>query len=197
MRPRGAHPGHDRNIRLLTAWACLIVSGQYALLAFLPLDLHEGAGLALATASVFVAVAQAAGLVGRIAWGALSDRVLSRGRKPLLLVLNAVGLAAAVLLLVTPRTAPALVLVGVAAVAGLALIGYQGLWVTMIAEAAGAERAGAATGFAITFVAAAIAISPPLYGLVADATGSYRSIWATLSGVLLLAFVPAALVSES
>jgi MFS family permease len=66
----------------------------------------------------------------------------------------------------------------------------------MIAEVAGPERVGAATGFAITFVSGAIAASPPLYGLVADLTGSYRAIWAVLAGVLVVAFVPAALVHE-
>jgi MFS family permease len=196
-RSAGAGPGRDRNVGLLTLWGCLLVSGQYALLAFLALDLHHGGGFGLATASLFVAVANASGIAGRIAWGALSDRVLSRGRKPLLLVLTAVGLAGALLLLATPRTAPTGVLVGVAAVAGLALIGYQGLWVTMIAEAAGPERVGAAMGFAVTFVTVSIAASPPLYGLVADATGSYRAIWAVLAAVLTVAFVPAALVHEN
>jgi len=48
---------------------CLLVSGQYALIAFLSLDLHRSAGLALASASVLVAVSQAFGIVGRVAWG--------------------------------------------------------------------------------------------------------------------------------
>jgi MFS family permease len=195
-RSASARPTRDRNLGLLTLWGCLLVSGQYALLAFLALDLQHSSGFGLATASLFVAVANVSGIVGRIAWGALSDRVLSRGRKPLLLVLTAVGLLGSLLLLATPRTVPAGVLVVVAAVAGLALIGYQGLWVTMIAEAAGPERVGAAMGFAVTFVTISIAASPPLYGLVADATGSYRAIWAALACVLALAFVPAALIRE-
>jgi MFS family permease len=197
VQPSAPSPARDRNIRLLTLWGCLLVSGQYAILAFLALDLHRGAGLALVTASLLVAVANASGVVGRVAWGALSDRALARGRKPLLLVLTAVGLLGALLLLATPRSAPVGVLVAVAAVAGLALIGYQGLWVTMVAEAAGPERVGAATGFAITFVTVSIAVSPPLYGLVADAAGTYRAIWAALCGVLALAFVPATLIREA
>ena len=67
----------------------------------------------------------------------------------------------------------------------------------MVAEAAGPQRVGAATGFAITFVTVSIAASPPLYGAVADAAGSYRAIWAVLAGVVALAFVPAALVREA
>jgi MFS family permease len=196
-RPLGPSPARDRNIRLITLWGCLLVTGQYALLAFLALDLRQTAGLTLATASLLVAVAQASGIVGRIAWGAWSDRTLAYGRKPLLLVLTAVALAGVLLLLAAPRSAPVGVLVVVAAIAGIALIGFQGLWVVMVTEMAGPERAGTATGFGVTFISTAIALSPPLYGLIADAAGSYRAIWAALAGVLVLAFVPAALIHEA
>jgi predicted MFS family arabinose efflux permease len=189
-------PARDRTIRLLTVWACLLVTGQYALVAFLALDLHRGAGLTLASASLLVAVAQASGIAGRIGWGALSDRLLAHGRKPLLLALTSVAFAGALLLFVTPRSAPIGWLVVVTAIAGFALIGFQGLWVTMVAEAAGPARAGAATGFGITFIAIAIAVSPPLYGLIADVAGTYRAIWVALAVVLAAAFVPAALVRE-
>jgi MFS family permease len=193
----GTSPARNRTVRLLTVWGCLVVSGQYAVLAFLALDLHRGAGLSLPEASLLVALANLSGIAGRVAWGAVSDRALSRGRKPLLLLLTGAGFAGALLLFATPRSAPTAVLAAVAALAGLGLIGYQGLWVTMVAEAAGPERVGAATGFAITFVTISIALSPPLYGAVADAAGTYRAIWAALAGVLLIAFVPAALIRES
>jgi ACS family hexuronate transporter-like MFS transporter len=197
-RPVGPqrHIGRNRNLVLLTIWGCLIVTGQYALVAFLALDLNQGAGLTLAEGSILVVVANAAGIVGRIVWGLVSDRHAGGNRKRFLLAINIVGLVGALLLFAVPRTAP-LALIGViVAVAGLALIGYQGLWITMIAEVAGPERVGAATGFAITFVAGAIAASPPLYGLVADIAGTYRAIWAVLAAVLVVAFVPALLVHE-
>ena len=166
------------------------------MLAFFALDLHRGAHLSLASASLLLVVVQATGIIGRVLWGAVSDRAISHGRKPLLLILTAAGLLAAVVLFLTPRSAPVAVLVAVAALAGLALVGYQGLWITMVAEAAGPERVGAATGFAVTFVVASIAVTPPLFGLVADAAGTYRAVWAALSVVLAFAFVPALLVRE-
>ena len=49
---------------------------------------------------------------------------------------------------------------------------------------------------AVTFVQISIALTPPLYGLVADWTGSYRSVWALLCCLLLLALVPAMLIRE-
>jgi MFS family permease len=189
-------PARDRNIRLLTLWGCLVVTGQYTILAFLALDLHQRAGLSLVRASLLVSVANAMGIVGRVVWGAVSDRALSRGRKPLLLLLNASGLLAALALLATPRSAPIWLFVVLAAFGGFALIGYQGLWITLLAELAGPRRVGAATGFAVTFVQISIALTPPLYGLVADVAGSYRAVWAALACVLVLAFVPATLMEE-
>lgn len=185
-----------RNVALLTVWGCLLVTGQYATLTFLALDLHQRAGLALTTGSLLLVVANAAGAVGRVGWGALSDRVLGFGRKPLLLMLNGAGLAGALLLFLMPGSPSFFALSGVAAIAGLSLIGFQGLWVTMVAEAAGPDRVGAATGFAVTFVTVAIAASSPLFGLVADLAGSYRAIWLALAVVVSAAFVPALLVQE-
>lgn len=186
----------NRTIRLLTVWGCLVVTGQYAVVAFLALAVHGGSTLTLAQASLLVAAANVGGIAGRVAWGAASDRLLARGRKPLLLAVNLGGVTGALLLWAVPPSAPVVVLVAVAVLAGLTLIGYQGLWVTMVAEAAGPERVGAATGFAITFVGLAIALSPPLYGLVADLAGTYRAIWLVLSGVVALALIPASLIEE-
>lgn len=191
------HVGRNRNLLMLTAWGCLIVTGQYALVAFLALDLNQGAGFTLAEGSILVALANVAGIIGRVLWGLVSDHHRGGSRKAYLLTINVVGLIGSLLLFVVPRTAPVGVLVVIVAVAGLGLIGYQGLWITMIAEVAGPERVGAATGFAITFVSSAIALSPPLYGLVADLTGTYRAIWLVLAGILVVALVPAALVRES
>ena len=195
-RPVAARLRHDRNLVLLTLWSCLVVTGQYALLAFLALDLHQRIGLSLERGSLLVALANASGIAGRVAWGGVSDRALAHGRKPLLLVLTAGCLVAALALFAAPRSASTAEMAGIAILAGLTLIGYQGLWITMVAEVAGPVRVGAATGFAVTFVGLAIALSPPLYGLVADISGTYRAIWAVLSVVLAVAFIPALLIRE-
>jgi predicted MFS family arabinose efflux permease len=188
--------GFDRNVKLLTLWACILVTGQFAVIAFLALDMHQGAGLSLPKASLLVAVAQAAGIAGRVLWGAFSDRTVAHGRKPQLLALTGVCLLAVLVLFAIPRSVPTGALVAVAAFVGFALMGYQALWLAVLAEIAGADRVGAATGFAVTFVIAAAALSTPLYGLVADITGTYRAMWAVLAGVLALAFIPAALLQE-
>jgi MFS family permease len=195
-RSRGPSPGRDRDVRLLTLWGSLVVVGQYALLAFLALDVHDATGRSLASASVLVVVAQITGILGRLGWGALSDHGDKPRRKPMLLVLTSAGLVAALLLVAVPRTAPFGVLMAVAALAGASLVGFQGLWVTMLAEISPPDRVGATTGFAITFTVTSVTLTPPVLGAVADAAGTYRAVWVVLSALLVIAFVPATLVHE-
>jgi MFS family permease len=177
-------------------WGTLFSSAQYAMLAYLALDLHQHNGFALTTGSLFVAVAQGGGLVARIAWGALSDRLHTRGRKPLLFAVNGCAVAGIAALGLLPRSLPTWVLVGVVLVAGLGAMGFQGLFMLVLAEAAGSDRVGAATGFAVIGMQTATVVGVPLYGLVADASGDYRAVWLTLTGVLLAALIPVALLRE-
>jgi MFS family permease len=186
----------NRNIVLITIWGAVFVSGQFALLAFVALDLHQRAGLSLAAGSLFVVVAQAGGLAGRIGWGFLSDRLLDRGRKPLLLAVSAVALPSILLLALVPASTPVLVLVPVVTIAGVGVIGFQGLWVTLIVESAHPARVGAATGAATAGLLATAAVSTPLYGLAADVSGSYRAIWFVLAAALVCALVPALTLHE-
>lgn len=194
--PSGFKVSRNRNIRLLTIWASMLVSGQYAVLTFLALDLHQRMGLGLAAASAFVAVAQAGGIAGRVGWGALSDRLLSYGRKPLLLALTAVGFVGVASLYALPAASSAGLIAAVSALVGIGVIGFQGLFIVMIADAAGPVHVGAATGWSVTFVQLAVVVASPLYGFVADWSGSYHTIFAVLTVVLALAFIPAALVRE-
>ncbi|MEA2332616.1 MAG: hypothetical protein QOH58_2754 [Thermoleophilaceae bacterium] len=186
----------DRDLVLATLWGCLVVSGQYALLAFLPLDVHEHSSIPLATTVALVAVANVGGMAGRIAWGHLSDRTFGTRRRPLLALLTASALLSALILAALPGGMPVAAIGAVAFVAGLTILGWQGVWVTLICELAGAARSGVATGFAVSFIALASFISTPLYGLVIDLTGSYRAMWLALSVALALSFVPLLLLRE-
>jgi MFS family permease len=175
----------DRDLVLTTLWACLLVSGQYAVLAFLALDIRERGGFSLPSAVAFLAVAQAGGVIGRAGWGFLSDRSFGGQRLPLLACVTGVGLVSTVTLAVLPSEVGLIALLAVTFLAGLSLLGWPGLWITLICEIAGPWRAGAATGFALTFVTVASFASPPIYGLIVDLTHSFRAMWLALALVLL------------
>jgi MFS family permease len=189
-------PGDRRAVRLVTVWGSLLVTGQFSLITFLGPDLHERIGLSLASASLVLAVALGAGVVGRVAWGFVADLTASLGRKWLLSLLTALGILSALVLLAIPPAAPLEAFVAAAALAGLTLFGYQAVWYTMLAEAAGEARVGTATGFAGMFLLIAAALTPPAFGAIADLAGTYRAVWAALAIVLSLGVVPALLVRE-
>jgi MFS family permease len=192
-RVRGSIP---RDVRLLTIWSCISVTGQIAVLTYLPLDANRRTGLTLPQAALLLAFAQGAGVVGRIGWGAISDRNIHRGRKPLLLFLTATNVVGVGLLALIPGRTPVAIWALVAVITGSTLIGFQGVWITMLTEAAAKSHVGAATGFAATFSIFAAACAPTVYGVVADVTGSYRAVWIVVAAVLTVAFVPAALLEN-
>jgi predicted MFS family arabinose efflux permease len=195
-RPSGRF-SRDRDLLLLTLWGCMMVGGQYVLIAFLPLHVHEGGGISLAAAALWlVSIVQVGGVLGRIAWGSVSDRLLGGRRRPLLAVISGIGAAGFLALALLPADAPVTAFGVAGFLGGISVIGWQGMFITGLAEIAGPRRAGAATGFALTFVSIGIAASPPLFGLVADLAGSYEAMWLALAIVVALSLVPALLVRE-
>lgn len=195
-RERGRF-SRDRDMRLLTLWGCMMVGGQYVLIAFLPLHVHEGGAISLAAAALWlVSIAQVGGVLGRIGWGAVSDRLLGGRRRPLLAVISAIGAAGFLALAMLPADAPVAVFAVAGLLGGISVIGWQGMFITSLAEMAGPTRAGAATGFALTFVSVGIAAAPPVFGLIADLAGSYEAMWLALAIVVTLSLVPALLVRE-
>jgi MFS family permease len=177
-------------IKLLTLWGMAAVVAQFALLIFLPLDVHQRAGLSLTAAAAFNGVVAFFGLAGRLSWGWAADRMVRFGRKATLCAAAALGVVAFALLVVLPDSTPIAGWVVVAALAGFAIVGSQSVFIAMLAESTHPEGVGAAVGFTMTFTTASIAASPPLLGVLADSSGSYRYVWGVVGLLMLVAFVP-------
>jgi len=187
---------HDRSLVFATIWGCLVITGQFAVIAFLPLAVHESSSLSLSTTVGLVAAVNLGGMVGRVAWGRVSDRTFESRRRPLLAVITAGGLACALLLAALPGGLPLAAIAVVAFAAGFSILGWQGVWVTLVCELGGVERAGVATGFAQGFIALASFLATPMYGLIVDLTGSYRAMWLAMGAVLCASLVPLRFVHE-
>jgi MFS family permease len=181
----------DHNVVRATAWGVVFVGGQYTLASYLVLDLTAESHLSVAEGSLMLALASAAGVFGRIGWGMLSDRVWAGRRRPPLVAVTVTGTLSAVALAALPAL-PALPLVLAAATwAGLSMLSWQGVWMSLMSELAPKDGAGTTVGFGLTFVNVAIVVWPPAFGLLADLSGGYRLSWAFLalalaaSGLLL------------
>lgn len=187
-------PFLHREFILITAWACILVGCQYTLLTFFAVDARARAEISLTRAAMLIFVLQAGGIAGRICWGALADRLPRLRSRGLFGLLTLIGAASTAALAVFP-TGNLAVLVAIALLAGVSINGWQGIWISRLTEIAGVERAGTATGFALTFLGIGLTVSTPIYGAIADTAGTLRASWvaATLMlglAALAIAFVP-------
>ncbi|MBM3677937.1 MAG: MFS transporter [Actinobacteria bacterium] len=173
-----------RDVRLLTAWATVMVGGQYVLVTYFALDVRDRAHVETATAALLLVSVQAGSIAGRIAWGWVADRRPDTRARLLPLTMSGLGVATAVGLAVLPLDG--LLVFGVMGVlAGLTINAWQGLWMTRLTDIVGVEKAGTAAGVCLTFLALGWIVFTPALGAIADAS-SYPVMWGVLAAAIFL-----------
>lgn len=181
----------------LVALATLVFAGIQTLwMAFLVLYLTDVVGLPLIAASGYLALAQAAGMTGRIAFGLLSDRVFAGHRRPPLLL---AGVGSTVCSLAIAAAGPgtsALVLAPLALVFGFAGIGWNGVHHTLMAELAGPRAAGTAIGLSLAVSSIGVTVAPPLFGWCVERGGGYAGPWVGLALTMVVALALLGLVRK-
>ena len=182
LEPELVRPLRDRRLWLLCGGSTLFLAGQFAVLGFVVLFLHEHRGFSNGAAAGVLAVIQVLGGGARIAAGRWSDRLQRR-----IVPLRWIGAALAVALAVSAALVDASIwlLVPALLVAGTLGLSWHGLSYTAAAERAGAARSGAAIGIQQTALALG-GIAFPIGFAAVVAAASWRL------GFLLVALCPLA-----
>lgn len=171
----------------LVAGATLLFAGmQTVFMAFFALDLQERVGLSLLAAGRYLALAQASGMAGRVAFGVLSDRVFDGARRPPLLIAGGISALCACGMAFLGPGVPAAWLAALAVAFGFAGIGWNGVQHTLMAELAGPGSAATAVGLGLAVSSFGVTAGPPIFGWCVELAGSYRGPWIG-SAVLMLA----------
>jgi MFS family permease len=147
------------------AYSAMQISLNAFLVSFCVVELE----MTLTAAGAALAVAQTGGLVGRVFWGVVGDR-LGHTR----LVLGMLGLAmaaAAVATIITVWAFPALVTL--CFVFGLTASGWNGLFLAEVARLAPEGRVSEATGGVLITSFTGLVLGPPLFGLMVAWSNSY------------------------
>jgi MFS family permease len=179
-----------------TFWLAVIVfgtvtSGMKGMITNLaPLAVDNGVAIALA-----VGLTQAygmAGLVAKVGFATLADRVSPR----ILMIASLFGFAAGLLCLTQAQYGYAAILTGVW------LIGmFGGLMVPMqsllMPRIFGERVVGKAYGLMSGFTLLLLMSTPALFGLIFDLTGSYSAIFLTFAGLAMLALIAVAFMRFS
>jgi MFS family permease len=186
-----ADPAKSTDVRLppLNVWALLPIScataiyliGQMALITYVPLYLKDVMGYSPYWASQALALTQAGAMVGRVGWGVASDRLFGGRRKVVLIVIGLLSVLLLGALGFMDRESSYFLLMPVLFLAGVSLVGYQGVSYALIGEISGKARTGAGLGMMITINAAAATIGTPVFGYIVDQTGSYAFAWQVLA----------------
>jgi sugar phosphate permease len=186
----------------LNVWGLLPIScataiyliGQMVLITYVPLYLKDAMGYSPFWASQALALTQAGAMIGRVGWGVASDRLFNGRRKIVLIVIGVLSVILIGALGFMNRDSSHLLLMAILFLAGVCIVGYQGVSYALIGEVAGKAKTGAALGLMITINAGAATLGTPVFGHIVDRTGSYATGWQVLAAAISLGIVSMAVL---
>jgi ACS family hexuronate transporter-like MFS transporter len=173
----------------ISCGTAIYLVGQLSLITYVPLYLKDAMGFSPYWASQALALTQGGAMIGRVGWGVASDRLFGGRRKIVLILIGLLSAVLIALLSFMTRQSSLYLLLPILFLAGICLVGYQGVSYALIGELAGRAKTGTALGMMITINAAAATLGTPLFGYIVDRTGSYPVAWRALAGGLGLGII--------
>jgi sugar phosphate permease len=160
-----------------------------ALITYVPLYLKDAMGFSPYWASQALALTQGGAMIGRVGWGVVSDRVFGGRRKVVLILIGAFSVIGFVALSFMDGNSSYVVLMSILFLAGVSIVGYQGVSYALIGEISGKAKTGTGLGMMITINAGAATLGTPLFGYIVDRTGSYPIAWQMLAAAITVGMV--------
>jgi predicted MFS family arabinose efflux permease len=174
-------------LRRLAACSFVFSVVQLSLTTYLVTFLHTTLAYGLVAAGMALSVSQLAGVAGRVFWGYASDRWL--GAAQTLAILAATMLLASLATALISPDVPVFLVLVVVALFGASAIGWNGVYLAQVAREAPPGQASVATGGTLAVTFFGVVVGPPLFGLMADTTGSYRAGFLALAVGLAICLV--------
>ncbi|MBI1942861.1 MAG: MFS transporter [Betaproteobacteria bacterium] len=152
---------------------------QITLVTYLVTFLVASFQLTLVLAGLVMAVSQVASVLGRVLWGVLADRALSR-RAMLGLLGLGMGVSALAALAAGPAW-PLWLLFVYASLFGATAVGWNGVFLAEVARVAPAGRTSEATGGCLFFTFLGVVVTPPAFNAVLALGGDYAVAYAVFA----------------
>ncbi len=156
-----------------------LVSAQFAINVYLPLDLRDRFGIPVETGVKILFAAQFAGAAARILLAAWSDR--SRRGRFFPLAFSMAALVLGIAAFIAAPGAPLWVVALVAIWLGFFGFGWYGPWIALVAEAAPRGAIGFMIGLAMAINQIFVVLAPPAFGALRDATGTFVWGWGLIA----------------
>lgn len=166
----------ERRLKEMALTSFIYGGVQITLVSYLVTFLIDALALHLALAGLVMAASQVASMIGRVIWGVVADRALSRRR---MLGLLGIGMGfSAIATLAVGSQWPAWLLFAYAAVFGATAVGWNGVYLAEVARLAPQGQTSQATGGCLFFTFLGVVVTPPLFNGVLSLAGSYAVAYA-------------------
>ena len=153
---------------------------QLSLTGFLVTYLVGEAKLSLVLAGTILSATHAAGALGRLAWGWVADRL--RSGSLALIVCGALAIAGALATAAVGSGWPAWAIGAATVLFGFCAIGWNGVFIAVIARQSTPQEVGDATGGSLVITYAGVIVGPPLFAILHDHSGlTYSRSYALLA----------------
>lgn len=176
-----------RALRLLSFSAFLLAGIQLCIITFLVVILVEDLDYSAVTAGLVLATVQVAGVLGRIGWGMLADRI-SSGARALIILLFLLIAATLSITQTTPET-PATLTIGLFLLLGATAISWNGIFLAEIARLAPEGRAGDTTAAALFFTYMGVLVGPAIFSAAGRLLNSFLPAYLGLAMATTIALV--------
>lgn len=195
-RDRGARPlgsplgsialvWRHKVLRWLALSSFLYSGVQLCLTGFLVTFLVSEVELTLLVAGTVLAITHAAGAAGRLAWGWFADRLRSGTRA--LMVNGALSIGGALATAAIGSHWPVWGIATAAALFGFCAMGWNGVFMAVIARQSPRESIGIATGGSLSITYAGVVAVPPAFAALHDYAGlGYGAAYGLLTLVIAL-----------
>lgn len=166
--------GDSDRFRPLVRYAFFMAAGSAAVPAYLALYAHETLELSETSAGHVLALLGVIGVVARVAWGPIAER-LPTTSGPLVVI----GTAGVFSQLAVAWAEPGKLLflwIGVAGL-GMGALGFTAIAMTGVVRDATEDDTGRISGRVLTGFFGGMVVGPPVFGGLVDMTGSYMAGW--------------------
>jgi MFS family permease len=157
-------------LRRLTVMSALYGISQFCFSSFFVVFQVEALGVSLTDAGFRLALAQGAGVIGRVGWGLLADRA---GARPVLTGLGLATAASGLALLLAGPEWPGMLVTLAGMAMGATAIGWNGVFLAETARLAPHGQVGATTAAAGFVFGACMLVGPPAFSALVQASGGY------------------------
>ncbi len=162
----------DPALARLTVMACGYGIAQFCFSTFFVAFQVASLGTSLAEAGLRLAMAQAAGVVGRIFWAVLADRF---GASPVLAVCGLGAAVAGVALVFAAPDWPGVLVIAAGMLMGATAIGWNGVMLAEAARLAPPGQVGGATAALSFAFGMTMLVAPPAFSALIGLTGGYAA----------------------